>query len=236
MFFGCLTIAFSLPAALFYFVVAPSAKSVILMFGSAFVWLVAALATAIVWIAVEPLKEHNWFALIFAVGFQELFRFLYWKLLKRAEVGLNTLADDGSGEGSRDKQALVAGLGYSLMSTVMQFNSVLSESAGPGGLPALGCPEYSLYTISSIMAAAFGALNIMWSVILYSGLDDRHEGKNGWVKIAYVLITHYAVAFLTLNNDAGGACGATLIPLYIMVFVTAGYTWKIARLTYKKAA
>ena len=42
----------------------------------------------------------------------------------------------------------------------------------PGGLPALGCPEYSLYTISSIMAAAFGALNIMWSVILYSGLDD----------------------------------------------------------------
>ena len=35
-----------------------------------------------------------------------------------------------SGEGSRDKQALVAGLGYSLMSTVMQFNSVLSESAG----------------------------------------------------------------------------------------------------------
>ena len=65
---------------------------------------------------------------------------------------------------------------------------------------------------------------------------QRHEGKNGWVKIAYVLITHYAVAFLTLNNDAGGACGATLIPLYIMVFVTAGYTWKIARLTYKKAA
>ena len=33
MFFGCLAIAFSVPAATFYFVVAPSAKSVILMFG-----------------------------------------------------------------------------------------------------------------------------------------------------------------------------------------------------------
>lgn len=235
MFFGCLSIAFALPATVFYFVVAPSAKLVILMFGSAFVWLVSALLTSIVWVAIVPLKEDNWFTLIFAVAFQEAARFGYWKLLKRAEVGLNTLADDGSGDGSRDKQALVAGLGFSLMSTVMQFNSILTESSGPGGLPALGCPEYSLYTISALMAAAFGALNMMWSVIMSSGLEEHHVGKGGLIKIAYVVATHYVASFLTLNNDNGGECAGTLVPLYVMLIATVGYTWRITGIRYKRA-
>ena len=77
---------------------------------------------------------------------------------------------------------------------------------------------------------------LCWLVFGRSRSVQRHEEKNGWIKIAYVLITHYAAAFLTLNNDAGGSCSATLIPLYIVVIVTAGYTWKVARLTYKKSA
>lgn len=229
MFFGCLAIAFALPASLFYFIVSPSAKFVILMFGSAFMWLISALLTSIVWVAITPLKEDNWFSLIFAVAFQEGARYMYWRLLKRAEIGLNTLADDGSGESSRDKQALVAGLGFSLMSTVMQFNGILTESAGPGGLPSPGCTSYSMYTISAILAACFGALNILWSVILYRGLEQHHTGQNGWYKIGFVVGAHYVAAFLTLNDDN---CAGTLVPLYGLLLITAGYTWKMSGLRY----
>lgn len=223
--FGMLFLVMALPMSLAVFVVAPSAKLVILMFGSAFVWLLAALVSSIVWIAVVPLKEDNWFALIFAVGIQEAFRFGYWKLLKKAEVGLSTLADDGSGASSREKQALVAGIGFSLMSTVMQFNSVLSESVGPGSIPAVGCPNYSMFTIAALMATAFGAMNIAWSVIMHSGCEDRQIGLNsmGLIKIGYVIVTHYGTALLTLNNEAENSCASTLVPLYIVALITGVY-------------
>lgn len=223
--FGSLALVFAFPLSLAVFVVAPSAKLVILMFGSAFVWLLAALLSSLVWIAVVPMKEHHWFALLFAVAFQEAFRFGYWKLLKKAEVGLSTLADDGSGVSSREKQALVAGIGFSLMSTIMQFNTVLTESSGPGSVPAMGCPQYSMFTISTIMAAAFAAMNIFWSVIMHSGLEDCHSKTKsvGIAKISFVVVTHYAAACLTLNNESVDSCAATLTPLYIIMLVCGGY-------------
>lgn len=56
------------------------------------------------------LQNDNWFAVFWAVGFQELFRYLYWRLLKRAEKGLSVLGDM-----SRDRVALCCGLGLVLL-------------------------------------------------------------------------------------------------------------------------
>jgi len=233
--FGSLAIVFTFPMAVAFFVVAPSAKLVILMFGSAFVWLCSALVSSLVWLAIVPLKDQHWFALLFAIAFQELFRFGYWKLLKKAEVGLSTLADDGSGASSREKQALVAGVGFSLMSTIMQFNTVLTESSGPGSVPAIGCPEYSMFTISTIMAAAFAAMNIFWSVIMHSGAEDIHSRSKamGFTKVGFVLITHYAASLLTLNNENPDSCAATLAPLYFIMLVTGAYSLFVSGLSLK---
>eukprot|EP00041_Stephanoeca_diplocostata_P015019 m.283980 g.283980 ORF g.283980 m.283980 type:complete len:235 (-) comp19894_c0_seq1:1659-2363(-) len=225
MMFGCLFITMTLPVSVFFFSVAHSAKLIILMFGAAFVWLVSSLLASIIWIAVVPLKDDVWFSLIFAVGLQELFRYLYWKLLKKAEVGLQALGDDGD---TRDRQAMVAGVGFSLMSTVMQANQILEEAAGPGSLPAQGCEQHSLYTISSITIACFGAFNIFWSLIMYSGLEQMRSGaKSGVHKVLFVVASHYFATFLTLNNKNGGPCSGTLVPLYLVMVLTGAYTWRI---------
>ena len=63
---------------------------------SAFAWLLSLLCTAIIWnmvvplkvalhrerIHVTPLQNEAWWSVFLAVPFQELFRFLFWKLLK----------------------------------------------------------------------------------------------------------------------------------------------------------
>lgn len=235
---GSCLIAFSLPVAMFCFLVAPSAKLVILMVGSAFMWLLSALSTSIIWSAIPPWKEHNPWIILIGVCMQELFRFAYWKLLKRAEEGLSTLGDDGSGKATRAKQALVAGLGFGLMSSVMQMNIVLNEASGPGTLPAAGCPSVSIFVISALITACFGLMNICWSIIMHFGLEQASQqgGKASrcW-QLWYVVVMHYAASFLTYAGNGGDGCVITLVPLYILLAPSVYLAFKFAGLAPKQA-
>ena len=163
------------------------------MVGSAFMWLCAMLVTSIFWqieiAATKAVTTGTLFPIIFGVFFQEVFRYLYWKLLKKAEDGLNTLGDDGSGRTSKAKQAMVAGLGFGVMSQIMQANIVIQAAAGPWTMetPGGSCPGYSIFFISSVTSALFGMMNISWSVIMYMGAsrnpplatDNLLENTNG---------------------------------------------------------
>merc|ERR1712093_415277 len=86
MFFGCLFITFSLPAALFLSNVVQSAKLIIVFVSSSFFWLLALLASSIVWNIIVPLKEERAVTLLFAVPLIEYFRFLFWRLLRKADA------------------------------------------------------------------------------------------------------------------------------------------------------
>jgi len=236
---GACLIAFSMPVAIFTMVVARSAKLVILMIGGAFMWLVSALVTSIIWSAVTPLKEENAWIIIVGVAMQEVFRFAYWKLLKRAEEGLATLGDDGSGSATRPKQAMIAGLGFSLMSSVMQMNIVLNDAAGPGTLPARGCPGTSIFVISALVTMCFGILNIAWSIILHYGLEQTSQ-KGGssmscW-QLWFVVVMHYIASFLTYAGDGANGCVITLVPLFLLLGPSGFFAYKFAGITPREAA
>lgn len=225
---GACLLAFSLPVALFVFMVRTSAKLVILMVGSAFMWLLAALLTAIIWSVLGQASsdaQDNLLIIIVGVGMQEIFRFLYWKLLKRAEQGLNTLGDDGSGNSAtRPKQALIAGLGFGLMSSVMQMNIVLNEASGPGTLPARGCPTVSIFVISALITMCFSALNVTWSIIMHFGLEQCFQQNKSWYgcwQVWFVIGTHYFASFVTYAGGGANGCWVTLVPLFILVIPAA---------------
>lgn len=226
---GTMFLAFAVPLSVFFWVVRKSPKLVIVMTTSSFVWLLAALATSIVWVAVPPLKGELWWAVLWGVLFQEVGRWLMWRLLKKAESGLNSLAADGEVKITREKQALTAGLGYGLMSTVMQFTSVLDSATGPGTLPARGCKSMSLFVISAIITSMLCALHILWSVIFNRAMEEKtlrgtHLGLADW-KIFFVVLSHAGFSFLTLNNEAEGSCAATMIPQAALLILTAIFTW-----------
>jgi anterior pharynx defective protein 1 len=60
---------------------------------SAFFWLLSLLVSSLWWAMVVPLKDTLEFALVFSVLFQEIFRFLMYTLLRKAEGGLKKVTD-----------------------------------------------------------------------------------------------------------------------------------------------
>eukprot|EP00051_Salpingoeca_urceolata_P027779 m.483238 g.483238 ORF g.483238 m.483238 type:complete len:252 (-) comp22846_c0_seq1:152-907(-) len=238
--FGCLFLAFSGPFAAFFFTARKSPRLVVMCVSSMFCWLLSIVASAIVWNIIQPLKDEPWFAVAVSVPIQELFRYLFWRLLRKAEKGLNTLGDDGSGvKITRDKIAFVSGIGFALMSAGIQFNIPLENSGGPGTLPSPGCESHSYFVILALVVQNFGFLHMFWSVIMHGALEARNSpdaAKSGWFvfsedwKVAFVVLGHLGASLLTLNNDQGGACGGTLAPLYILTVVTGALAWQSARL------
>jgi hypothetical protein len=162
-------------------------------------WLLAALLTSIVWKIVSPLQEDMWWAVLWGVALQELLRYVMWRLLKRAETGLNALAPDADGTVhiTREKQALVAGLGYGLMSAVMQYSMALDSATGPGTLPARGCGAVSLFVVSALLVSMVSVLHMFWSVIMFRGLEEVWEGRlSGGV----FLLSRLTPSFLSLET------------------------------------
>lgn len=227
--FGCMFLAFSLPAAIFWFVVRKSAKLVIIMYTSAFMWVLAAVSSAIVWNIVIPLKDARWWAVFLAVPFQELFRWLFWKLIKKAEVGLNLLSKDGEVTITRELVSLAAGLGFGCMTAVMQFNMVLDANDGPGSLPSPGCSSVNFAVISALLTLVFFTFNIFWTFLAYQSFEARSRrgggvGKSDWMFVTAVL-SHYVASYITLNNDEGGTCQATLVPEFLLLLFVGLCVW-----------
>lgn len=239
---GCVLLAFSIPFAVLVFVVKGSAKLVIIFFTGAFVWLLAALSSSIIWAILIPIKYTAWwFVLCYAVALQEYFRFLLWKLLKKAEDGLGTLTPDGDVVITREKQSLIAGLGFGAMSGVMQFNLVLSASGGPGTLDTRGGTGVSLFVVSSLIVAMLVVLNSLWSVIMYRGLELKAAGTStgfnaltkGYMPLLSVVAGHLFASLLTLNDQQRGNVAGTLVPIFLLTVVTGYQAWTMVGLRFK---
>ena len=104
---------------MFIFTIAKDPMKVIIMMASAFFWLLALLFSSALWAIVTPLKETLAFGLAFAVLFQELFRFVIYIILRKAEEGLQKVAvgeDKISIAANKHVLGYVAGLGFGVAS------------------------------------------------------------------------------------------------------------------------
>ncbi|XP_054666499.1 gamma-secretase subunit Aph-1b-like isoform X3 [Grus americana] len=104
VFFGCTFIAFGPALGLFLFTIARDPLRIIILIAGAFFWLVSLLLSSLIWfIAVKASNPQDEslqkglliFGVMFSVLLQEAFRFLYYKLLRKAIEGLVALSEDG---------------------------------------------------------------------------------------------------------------------------------------------
>ncbi|EGD72198.1 hypothetical protein PTSG_00220 [Salpingoeca rosetta] len=230
---GSLFIIFSMPLAIFWFVVRRSPKLVIVLVASAFMWLLAALLTGIIWIIIPPLQDDYWFVILISVPIQEAFRYFFWKMLHKAEKGLSTLTPDGDVVITREKLWFVSGLGFGVMSAVMMMSNMLDIMTGPGMVPARGCPDFNLFTISALVSAAIVMCHAFWGVIAGKAWEQRTISKSMFIpsrdwKLFFVLAMHYFVAFLTIDADKT-TCVGFLLPIYGATLLCACTAWFVIR-------
>eukprot|EP00055_Hartaetosiga_balthica_P000291 m.136178 g.136178 ORF g.136178 m.136178 type:complete len:243 (+) comp10480_c0_seq1:145-873(+) len=234
--FGSIFIIYSVPVAVFWFVLSRSSKLVITATAGAFMWLLSAFVSGIIWIAVTPLKNDFWFLLLVSVPIQELFRYLWWKVLHKAEKGLSTLSPDGNVVITREKMSLASGIGFGIMYGVMMSCNMLDIMSGPGMIPAPGCRGYNYFFISSLIVGANVIAHIMWGVIAFRAWEERLHGegmiqKTDW-KILFVLLAHYGSSFATLNavNDS---CATVVIPIFFVLISSMIVAWTVLKVSIK---
>lgn len=229
-FFGCAMIAFGPSAAMLAITIAKDPIRIIILISAAFFWLLSLLLSSILWNVVVPLRKQLAFGVVFSVIFQELFRFFFYKLLRKAEVGLKKVQEVGADgavvSSNRSTLAYVAGLGFGLMSGLFSLINVLADSVGPGTVGLYG-DSHLFFLSSAFLTLAFTLLHTFWGVIFFHAWDNRSYGK-----IIYVCLSHLAVSTLTLLNPLH-LYVASIIPAYVVTIISAvlayqsaGGSWK----------
>ncbi|XP_076808776.1 gamma-secretase subunit Aph-1b-like [Clavelina lepadiformis] len=223
VFFGCMFVAFGPSLALFVFTVMKFPLRIILLVVGAFFWLLSLLFSALLWLAVVPLREELAFSLVFSVIFQELMRFALFKLMNKAETGLeDALSEEERRSIASHKLSYVSGFGFGLMSGLFSVINVLSNSIGPGNVGITGASP-NFFLVSSFLASSFILLNTFWNVIIFNAYKKRKLAP-----IAIVILMHMLVSCLTLLNTLPHSIYVSLIVSYVSLILVMGWAFKIA--------
>ncbi|XP_060517758.1 gamma-secretase subunit Aph-1 [Cylas formicarius] len=221
-FFGCTFVAFGPPLAMFTFTIAHDPVRIIILIAAAFFWLLSLLLSSLLWFAVVPLRKDLVFGLIFSVLFQEVFRYIIYKVLRRAEGGLMKITDDHATLiDNKHILAYVSGLGFGIISGAFSLVNVIADAVGPGTMGLKSGTEMFFLT-SSATSLSFILLHTFWSVIFFHACDNDNK-----VQVACVVGSHLLASCLTLLNRYQ-VYVASLLPLYGILALTAIYTFKVA--------
>ncbi|XP_068228225.1 gamma-secretase subunit Aph-1 [Palaemon carinicauda] len=220
-FFGCGMIAFGPPIAMFALTIAKDPIRTIMLVASSFFWLLSLLFSSVLYRAVIPLQDYLAFGLVFSVLFQELFRFLWYLLIQKAEGGLKKVSD-GNMQIVENKNILayVSGLGFGMISGAFSLINVLADMTGPGTIGMNGDPK-QFFIASAVTSLAFILLHVFWGILFFNALHRR-----AYLQLAYVVLCHLLASCITLMNPMYSVTIPTVWILTvlsgILAFIVAG--------------
>uniref|UniRef100_A0A803W9L5 Gamma-secretase subunit APH-1 n=30 Tax=Passeriformes TaxID=9126 RepID=A0A803W9L5_FICAL len=228
VFFGCTFIAFGPAFGLFIFTIARDPLRIIILIAGAFFWLVSLLLSSLIWFiavkASDPQDERLQkglliFGVMFSVLLQEAFRFLYYKLLRKAIEGLVALSEDGCSPISIQQMAYVAGVGFGLMSGAFSMINLLADALGPGTVGIHGDSQLYFLT-SAFMTMVLIFLHTFWGILFFHGCEHRR-----WWEIAAVVIMHLTVSGLSFCNPL---YVGSLVPSYLLMAAAAAWAYLLS--------
>lgn len=227
-FFGCTFIAFGAPLAMFIFTIARDPLRVIVFMASAFFWLLGLLLSSLLWFAVVPLRNELAFGLVFSVLLQEVFRLVFYFILKKADQGLAKVSEREGATGitivsNKHLLAYVSGFGFGAISGAFSLINVLADMTGPGTIGIYGHSDMFFIT-SALLTLCFVMLHTFWGVIFFAGLE-----KKNYVMPAIVLASHMLVSCLTLlNQSLTPVYLASVLVSYIVMVATGVWAFFVA--------
>ncbi|XP_003380347.1 protein dif-1 [Trichinella spiralis] len=235
-FTGYFLIAFGTPLAIFLCVIMHDPMRIILFVGAAFFYMISILLAAIIWFILPHFDGILCFTVFLFVFLQEVIRYLYYKLIRRAQAGLDVVTEgNDSVEGVHPLKhanhmiSFVIGMGFGSMAGVIALVNGLADSSGPGtvGLPsALKFNDmhgsYHFFLISSISVAALILLHVMWNVIIFHACDK----KATWLAM-FAIADHFLVAGISFYNRSN-VWAASLSCLYGSLLLFSGLAFAVS--------
>ena len=223
VFFGCTLVAFGPSLAIFWFTIMKHPLRILLTVVGAFAWLLALLVSALLWLAVVPLREQLAFALVFSVLFQEGARLGLHKLLDKAHSGLDeALTDEERLSIAGKRMPYVSGFGFGLMAGMFSIVNILSNSVGPGNVGITGSST-NFFIYSAFSTSALVLLHTFWNIIL-----SQAYKKQQWHVIGSLVALHMLVSCISLLNSNYEIMYIHLIVSYIALIVSGVWAFSAA--------
>ncbi|ORX48138.1 Aph-1 [Piromyces finnis] len=235
-----LLIAYGPSITIFILYISRSAQLVILVVSSAFFWLISILISSIYWFIAnlvfkyEKLENANsdkdyykriiylMLISVLSVFTQELFRWLFWKLLNKAEAGLNAMSEKPKSPLNKYHFSFASGLGFGVMSGLVSYSTVLADSLKPGTILCGACPTMPMPFIAALITSIFVLLHIVWSIIAFNAFEKKEKLLIAWVFIGHLMAS--LATILTYTDRMKFGC-----PICFVILVSIlGYTTYIA--------
>ncbi|XP_065844887.1 gamma-secretase subunit APH-1B-like [Oscarella lobularis] len=225
-FFGAAMIAFGIPLWLFVFAVAGKAENLVVFLSSSFFWLLSLFFTGCVWrLVTVKSDDQNWqlfIGVIVAILFQELFRYFFYRVIRRGERFAQEL---GVPIVYGPKLAFIAGLGYGVASGAFAFFNVLADSVGPGSVwdsdDGVDGVKGGFFLISAFHVLCFILLNTALGIIWFAGFE-----KKSWMMIAIAAVIHLIASLFTAGSSVSGIAALSLVPNYFILAGTVMYAFR----------
>lgn len=221
-FVGCAFTGFGPAFSLFYWTIMHDPIRIIILIASSFFWLCSLLLSSTLWF-LFPLKDWIWLGVITSICFQELFRYLMYRILRKSEQGLRLITEpDSAITTSSHLLSYVSGLGFGIASGAFSLVNILAELKGPGTMGLLHNEKEYFCLFSALFTMCFVFLQTFWSVIFFQGLDTQNHTLT-----AYVIVSHILVSCSTLFNSYGFN-GITILFVFAVTILSAIMSYRIA--------
>lgn len=170
---------------------------------AAFTWCLSMMFAGTVWLAIPPLKQTFGWVLFVAVTMQEGLRFALFSIfqfLSRKGDGVEAFIRPGAK--NEILTGLSVGVGYALMSVLIQFYSlVVDEFADDTAIYTSACP-LNFFVVAGSLSLAYSFLHIFLGVFVWPSYSDETK----WIAILASYILHLGLSELSLANRAGNDC------------------------------
>ncbi|VDO67341.1 unnamed protein product [Schistosoma mattheei] len=110
--------------------------------------------------------------------------------------------------------AYVSGLGYGLMSCIIQSLRMLIDSYGPGIAMYSSWNSKTFFLFSSCQCMCISMLQVFWSLILFSAFVQRAYGQ-----IILVYFMHFGLAGMSLINTFSSPCSEIVCTIYVICLI-----------------
>lgn len=156
-----------------------------------------------IWFAIPPLKEVYGWVLFVTVTMQELLRFvlfLVFRFMARSGDGVDAFLRPGA----KDEflTALSVGVGYALMSVLVNFYSAVVDDFTDDTAIYIDKCSINFFVAAGSFAMAFSFLHILLGMLVWPSYSD----DQGWNNILVGYIVHLAIAEATLANRRQNGC------------------------------
>ena len=176
----------------------------------------AILITGLIWYGAKASQQLNGLTIFYALLFQELFRYGYYRLIVRTESTLHMGAYDSNSRYNRLSYAYASGFGFGLAAAFIMYLDVLMETLGPGSFFYPSCPTFSAFYLLGWLTMINVFLHVTWMVIMFDAVSRRH-----WLSLAWMIGTRLTVSYVSLLNSSSipGACAAPIVVSSVILLV-----------------